>query len=555
MWQSLRLDSLGVIAQAELDFSPGLTVITGETGAGKTMVVTALGLLRGERANLSTIRAGQTSARIEASILGVFDEVRDLVTDAGGEADDELWLARVLSANGRSRAVAGGASVPAGLLAKVTDRLVAVHGQADQQRLVQADQQRRALDRFAGDKLAKLLQDYESQWEGYQAARSKLEAWTTQSAERTQRFDLLTFGLNEINAIQPKVNEDQELAREEDRLAHAEGLARGALLAAHLMTDADVSIHTLLNEVATALDGVSGHDSHLDELARRVNTLRIEADDIASEMHAYGTDIDVDPQRLSVVQARRSELIGLQRKYGKTLDDVLEWARHADAEVQELDMGEEALDALRTEVVERERTVTESAQKLTDLRVTAAKRLSAAIENELKGLALERATMNIDVANVPLTRHGQDRVTFLFAANSGSEPQPVGQAASGGELSRLMLAIEVVLADRNPVPTLVFDEVDAGIGGRTAVEVGRKLAKLAKHTQIIVVTHLPQVAAFADQHYVVTKNDDGDVTQSSVYAVSDADRVGELARMLSGLENSETALAHARELLSTAQTG
>jgi len=554
MWQSLRLDSLGVIAQAELDFSPGLTVITGETGAGKTMVVTALGLLRGERANLSTIRVGQTSARIEASIGDVSDDVRELVTEAGGEIDDELWLARVLSANGRSRAVAGGASVPAGLLAKVTDRLVAVHGQSDQQRLVQSDQQRRALDRFAGDELATLLREYETQWEGYQTARSKLETWTTHSSQRMQRFDLLTFGLNEINAIQPQENEDEDLAREEDRLAHAEGLAGGALSAAHLMTDADISVHTLLNDVATALDGVSGHDAQLDDLAKRVNTLRIEADDIASELHAYGTGIDVDPQRLSVVQARRAELISLQRKYGSTLGEVLEWARQAAAEVQELDMGEEALETLRTEVDERERIVMESAAKLTEIRVDAAKRLGAAIETELRDLALERATMDIDVANVPLTSHGQDRVTFMFSANSGSDPQPVGQAASGGELSRLMLAIEVVLADRNPVPTLVFDEVDAGIGGRTAVEVGRKLAKLANHTQIIVVTHLPQVAAFADQHYVVTKNDDGDVTQSSVYAVSDTYRVEELARMLSGLEKSETALAHARELLSTAQT-
>lgn len=553
MWQSLHLRSLGVIAEAEVEFGPGFTVITGETGAGKTMVVTALALLRGQRANASMIRRGSDQARIEASVLLNDAELAELVKEAGGEVDEELILARVLSPNGRSRAIAGGATVPAGLLTKVTDRLVAVHGQSDQQRLVHIDQQRLALDRFAGEQLSEVFAQYGTAWRSLQRARSELDALKSNSDERLQRLDLLRFGLEEISRLAPVRGEDNALKTEEGRLAHAEALARAALGAAHIVSDAEINVSTQLTEAFAELESVAGHDPALDVMTERLNALRIETDDIASELHTYGSDVEVDPQRLSHVQERRAELGTLQRKYGPSLDNVLDWAEQAVSQIESLDIDESGIAALEADIVAQDALVQALATELTRLRTEAAQRLAQAVEVELADLALENARVQIDVTPAVMGQHGADRIEFMFAANSGAEVQSLGQGASGGELSRLMLAIEVVLIDKNPVPTLVFDEVDAGIGGRTAIEVGRKLARLANNAQIIVVTHLPQVAAFADQHFVVSKNDNGDVTHSSVYAVCEGKRVEELARMLSGLEDSETALAHARELLETSR--
>ncbi len=551
MWHSLRLQSLGVISEAEVEFGSGFTVITGETGAGKTMVISALALLRGERANTSLIRKGSSQARIEATVNLDDVDLAELVREAGGEVDDELILARVLSPQGRSRAIAGGASVPAGLLAKVTDRLVAVHGQSDQQRLVHVDQQRIALDRFAGPELAATMETYSTQWRELQEAKRQLDALNSNSAERLQRLEFLRFGLAEVADLAPVRGEDLELQTEENRLAHAESLVTAAMGAAHLLADADITATSLLNDAMAHLHAAEGHDETLDLLAARLKELSIDLEDIASELHSYGTAIDIDPQRLGGVQERRAALGMLQRKYGPTLDEVIDWAESAAREIADLDLGEEGLAQRQEDVKNQTAAVEATAARISQLRRAAAGRLATAIEAELADLALDKATMNIEIEASEIGPHGADRIRFLFAANSGSEAQPIGQSASGGELSRLMLAIEVVLADRDPVPTLVFDEVDAGIGGRTAVEVGRKLARLAKNAQIIVVTHLAQVAAFADQHFVVSKNDDGDVTHSSVFQVDGAQRVEELARMLSGLEDSETALAHARELLET----
>lgn len=553
MWQSLRLRSLGVISEAEVEFGPGLTVITGETGAGKTMVVSALALLRGQRASSSMIRRGTDQARIEASILLKDPELIEWVRDAGGEVEDELILARVLSPSGRSRAIAGGATVPAGLLNKVTDRLVAVHGQSDQQRLVNADQQRIALDRFAGEELSAVLTQFGSVWAQLQRVTSELDALKSNSVERLQRLDLLRYGLDEIARLEPTRGEDQNLKTEENRLAHAESLVRAATGAAHLLADAEVSISGQLATANSELQTVAAHDPDLENLAKRLDSLRIEADDIASDLHAYGVGVEVDPQRLNHVQERRSELGTLQRKYGPSLDDVLDWADAAIREIDSLDVDEAGIETLESDAVALAQDATALATRISELRVQAAQRLGRAIEAELADLALDKARVEIKLSPTAMNQYGTDRIEFLFAANSGAEVQPLGQGVSGGELSRLMLAIEVVLADKTPVPTLVFDEVDAGIGGRTAVEVGRKLARLASNAQIIVVTHLPQVAAFADSHFVVTKNDNGEVTQSSVNAVDQEERVQELARMLSGLEDSETALAHARELLETSR--
>ncbi len=561
MWQHLQLTSLGVIDSAELELSEGFSVITGETGAGKTMVVTALGLLRGDRADLGLVRRGADQARVEASIsLPPGSTAARSVDEAGGRVEDGVVvIGRVLSAQGRSRAVAGGATVPAALLAEVTDELVAVHGQSDQHRLLRPAEQRAALDRFAGTDLTAALADYGPVHARWREAQRRLHELRTHAQERARELDVLQYGVDEIGAVEPVAGEDAALLADEGRLAHAESLA-GAADAAHaaLAAESDDDAGAARDRVAAAvamLRDVAGHDPDLDALAVRTSEVVILLDDVASELAAYASAVDLDPERLATVQRRRAQLAALQRKYGPSLDEVIAWADKSQARLAELGGDDTLIDELAAECEALEPQVLQLAARLTDLRCDAATRLSVLVDDELAQLSMPSAHLEARVTTNPDAQpgpHGLDDVELLFSANSGTGLRSLNKGASGGELSRLMLALEVVLADKSTVPTLVFDEVDAGIGGRAAVEVGRRLARLAKHAQVIAVTHLPQVAAFADHHFVVDKDDDGAVTRSSVVLLDDSDRVDELARMLAGQEDSASAQAHARELLSLA---
>jgi DNA repair protein RecN (Recombination protein N) len=549
IWERLSLRDLGVIQSAELELAEGFTVITGETGAGKTMVVTALGLLRGNRADPGLVRHGADQARIEASIgVRPGDGAIAAVEEAGGRIDDDVViLGRILSAQGRSRAVAGGATVPAGLLTEVTDELVAVHGQSDQHRLLRAAEQRAALDR------------YTPAYARWRAVERTLDELRTHAQERARELDVLRFGLDEIAAVEPVAGEDEALRSEEGRLAHAESLARAADESHRLLVgDTDLSAaRTLVADASGALQEASGHDPSLDALTERVLEIGILIDDVGAELGTYVDGVALDPERLAALQERRAELAGLQRKYGPTLDDVLTWADKSAARLAELGNDDESIAALEAEQAELVPEIRRLAGDMSRLRTQAATRLGELVDGELAQLSMPSARLEVAVTTrddaVP-GPHGLDDVELLFAANSGSGLRPLHKGASGGELSRLMLALEVVLADRTTVPTLVFDEVDAGIGGKAAVEVGRRLARLAEHAQVIAVTHLPQVAAFAHHHFVVSKDDDGNVTSSSVTLVQESGRVDELARMLAGQEDSAAAQAHARELLELARS-
>ena len=561
MWQYLSLSSLGVIESAELELGSGFSVITGETGAGKTMVVTALGLLRGDRADSGLVRRGAASARVEATIaLPPGHGLTSRVEEAGGEVDDDaLVIGRTLSAQGRSRAVAGGATVPAGLLAEVTDQLVAVHGQSDQHRLHRPTAQREALDRFAGDPLAAVLERYRPAHQRLRSAQSRLEELRTHAQERARELDLLQHGLAEIAAVEPVEGEDEALRAEESRLAHGEALVRAADVAhAALSGDPeDGPAHDRVSLASAALSDVSGHDPVLDALGAQVSELAILVDDVAGDLASYAASVEVDPARLGVVQERRAAVTALQRKYGPELADVLVWREKAAARVGEIDHDDDAIAGLQGEIDDLRPVVQGLADELSAVRTEAAGRLSTLVSEELTALAMPSARLEVAVTQregAEPGAHGVDDVELLFAANNGSDPRPLSKGASGGELSRLMLALEVVLADRTTVPTMVFDEVDAGIGGAAAVEVGRRLARLAGSVQVLAVTHLPQVAAFADHHFHVSKSDDGAVTRSSVSELVGQDRVDELARMLAGLEESATAQAHAQELLDVAQS-
>ena len=558
MLEEIRIGQLGVIDSSTLELGPGLTVITGETGAGKTMIVTALGLLLGGRADSGAVRTGARNARVEGVVRTAdLPEFAAAVEEAGGEVEDErVVLARNVSAEGRSRAFVGGASVPVSSLAEIAEPLVAVHGQSDQHRLLQARAQREALDRFGGEQVAGLLATYREVYHRLEAVERELDEVVTTARERAQEADLLRFGLGEVEAVAPEPGEDAALAAEESRLGFADTLRTAAEQAREALSSeqGDPDALATVSAARTLLDGVREHDAEAGELADRLAEITYLLSDLAADVASYASRIDTDPARLAVVSERRAALTALTRKYGDTIDDVLAWAERSATRLLDLDHTDERIEQLRAEqeVLRRERDT--AAAALSAARVEAAARLAAEVTAELTLLAMPHARLGVDVRTTDrFTSSGADEVELMLAANTGSEPRPLAKGASGGELSRVMLALEVALAGTSPVPTFVFDEVDAGVGGAAAVEVGRRLAQLARSAQVLVVTHLPQVAAYADRHVVVEKSSDGTVTSSGLTVLDDEQRERELSRMLAGLADSDTALAHARELLDVAQ--
>jgi DNA repair protein RecN (Recombination protein N) len=616
MLEEVRISGLGVIDEAVLELSAGFNVVTGETGAGKTMVVSGLGLLFGGRADPARVRPGAARASVEGTLsVEPGGQVARQVDDAGGDLDDDgaLILSRSVSAEGRSRAYAGGRSVPVSLLTYLADDLVAVHGQADQQQLLRPGRQREALDRFGGPGLAVLLADYQQAYQRHRAIRAELDQLTSLAAGRAREAAELRRGLAEIERAEPAAGEDIELLAEDELLSHADAL-RTAATAAHeaLLTDPASGSYettdavTLLGAARQALESAARHDVALAALAARVSEAAYLVSDVAAELASYAQSVEADPARLAAVQDRRAVLARLIRSYGAAevappggrpadgardaglakqagdgvlaretgggiaadgrnggagpqedsaggLGGVLSWAKLAAARLGELDSDDDRIAVLVSEEDGLAATLGELAAALTDARRQAAGRFAAEVTAELAALAMPHARLT--VAITPLSEpgpHGGDEVEIKLSAHPGAPVLPLHKGASGGELSRVMLAIEVVFAGADPVPTFVFDEVDAGVGGKAAVEIGRRLARLARLAQVIVVTHLPQVAAFADTHLVVQKADDGSVTSSGVVRLDDAERVRELSRMLAGLEDSEFGRAHASELLAAA---
>jgi len=564
--EELRIRGLGVIEDAVVELAPGLTVLTGETGAGKTMVVHGLALLLGGRSDAGRVRAGSGPAML-AGRLAV-DPTSPAVARALGAGaqleDGVLLLTRSLSAEGRSRAAVGGVAVPVALLAELAADLVAMHGQFDSSALLRPGAQRAALDRYAGDPVTAPLARYTAAYLRLRAVDAALAELQALERDRAAELEGLRAGLGDVAAVAPVPGEDTALAAEVDRLAHADALLRSAgaahgLLAGDPVSGDDVDATSLLGAARRALDPAAGHDPALDLLAQRVAELGHLLTDVATDLAAYAASVEADPGRLAAAQDRQALLATLTRRYGPGLDAVLSWAAGAADRVAVLEGVDDERSGLATERDQLLGALGREAAALTEARTAAAGRFAAAVTAELADLALPQARLTVAIhppaaaADGPtFGPTGVDAVEMLLAPHRGAPPLPLGRGASGGERSRVMLAVEVVLAGADPVATMVFDEVDAGIGGRAAVEVGRRLARLARTAQVLVVTHLPQVAAFADRHLRVEKSRDGSVVRSGVTTLDDAGRVVELSRMLAGLEDSALARGHAEELLAVA---
>ena len=541
MISELRIQHLGVIASATVAPGPGFTALTGETGAGKTMVLTALEMLLGGRVD-SAIADG-------SAIEGGFEvpgghPAIELVEGAGGACEDgEILLGRTAS-NGRLRAFAGGRMVPAALLSEIGELLVTVHGQATQQRLRSPAAQRRALDRFGDSGHDALLSAHREAFAAWQGLARELADARANAQQTSQRIMFLRAALEEIEKVDPQPGEAVDLKAEQHRLMNLADLsaATGAAQVAILGEDEMTGAADLLHAAARALNV---EDPELAGLRERLITAAEDVSDIGRELSGFLDGLQDEPGRLDFLNQRLHDLSALDSRYGP---DVLEWSQRASAELLMLERGLD-IDGLQTQESAAARAVAKTAQDLSASRSSLANRLQDRATAELRELAMPNATLKVVVATGELGADGQDDVSFLLSAHPGATPAPISKAASGGELSRIMLALEVVLADTDTVGTFVFDEVDAGVGGAAATAIGRRLARLAEHAQVIVVTHMPQVAAFAGTHLRVLKQSDADVTVSDVRVLADDERVVEIARMLAGQEQSASAREHARELL------
>ena len=560
MIEEILIRDLGVIGSATLPLGPGFTALTGETGAGKTMVVTALGLLLGERSDAGAVRSGSERAVVEGRWL-VRDDgpVAERVRDAGGDVEDgELLLGRSVSQEGRSRATVGGRSAPVGVLGEIGQQLVVVHGQSDQLRLRSATAQREALDRFAGAELAGALADYQGLFRRLQENRSELEALIGDRDRRAREAAELREAMEEIERVDPQRGEDDELAERADRLTNLEDLRLAAGQAHEYLASEEVGevadALAFLDSARRQLDRVSSHDPELEAVAESLRGASFLVAEIATSLAGYVSGLDADGSReLEIVQDRRAVLSTLQRKYGPSLDEVLDHLESGSTRLLELDGDSDRIDLLEALVADDEKAAWDAADRISAIRRGRGEELARLVTEELGALAMADASLEVTVeARDELSVHGRDAVSVLLRPHPGAEPRPLGRGASGGELSRVMLAIEVVLAASDPVPTFIFDEVDAGVGGAAAIEIGRRLARLAQSAQVIVVTHLAQVAAFATNHLRVAKGNDGSVTTSNVQRLEGEERIAEMARLLSGLPDSESGLAHARELVDTA---
>ena len=554
MLQELDIEGYAVVDRLRLAFQPGLNLLTGETGSGKSIVVDSLALLFGVRASVDVVRSGARRARVS----GIFEPPADAalvarLAESGIETEGELIIERQVLANGKSRAYVNGSPAKLALLRDLAGYLGDIHGQHEQQTLLSPGAQLRLVDSFA-----ELLPDVEelaAVFGRWRTSNEALDRHRRGEQERLRRIDLLRYQADEIRAADPRAGEDDELRGERQRLANVESLRQNCFEASSALYDSGGSASAAIKSAAAALESISGVDPQFEKLASRLEDARSTVDDVAFEVREYAGSLEADPERQEAVEERLALLDKLKRKYGPAIDDVLEFGKRSDEELASLEGGADRVEALEREVSASADEYERRAKRIACERRKAAERLAVAVGQHLSELALEKARFQVEVE--PLDAwgaRGADRARFLFTANAGMPPRALGQVASGGELSRVALALKTcqvgATGSEGYRPTLVFDEIDTGVGGGVAAAIGSRLRALASGSQVLCVTHLPQIACRADAHFHVAKAAVAGQTVATVRELSESERVEEIARMLSGTEVTSAALENARQMLS-----
>lgn len=566
--EEISIRNLGIIEESHLELSPGLNVLTGETGAGKTMILTALHLVLGGKADSSLVR--HSSERLAASATfslpaTIDSHFREKVEESGCSIeDDKLIFTRTVTNEGKSKASANGTSVPASVLSDLSSELIEIHGQSANIALSKSSRQRELLDKYGGKAIDEAHHMYSVIYQNYLELRERIKSMKSASSARDAEIADLENFLSEWSKLKAVRNEYSSTVDEISRLSSVEDLRQAATHASSATIDEDGGALTALGIAKKALETTKGRDSRLDSIADQFAEAFYLLDEASRELSSYQATLEADPDRLNHLQERRAALNVFLKKWGSSgePDDQLvalaARAKSGRESIADLKGGDERINELENELKAIKKELLSAAVNLTTARKHAASKLSSEVSAELKHLSMPHTELIVDISTPDyegalkesdFTPHGCDELTISIKAHSTAAKIAIGKGASGGEMSRIMLALEVVIAQSHPVGTYIFDEVDAGVGGKAAIEVGRRLNLLAKNAQVIVVTHLPQVAAWADTHFRVEKRSDGLIVESGVERLSDAERVEEIARMLAGLEESTSALEHAAELL------
>ena len=557
--RELTIRNLGVIDTAEIEFKSGFTVLAGETGAGKTMVLTALNLILGGKSDSDFVRSGQERLIVSGK-FEIGEALSLVVEDAGGIVEEnEVIINRSVTNQGKSKISLGGAVSSATQVSEMAQELIEIHAQASSARLSKGSVQLELLDSFAGH--GNLVSDYSTEFEEHLNLRKRVAELERQLSVRDLEIAKLEAIVKDFERVKPQPGEIAELENEINKLGAVEELNTGIIQALAAIDSEENSAISALWLSKKLLENLKGKDSALDSLIEDQSESIYGLVEVTGKIERYLSGLEADPARFDFLQLRKSELLGLVKKYGTgsnrdiAYENLLAEAEDASSRLADLQGGDLRLEELKSQSKEKFEELQSSAKKLSASRAIFAGKLSEAITKELALLAMASAKLIVSVLKSDETESknysasGLDEVSFLFTSHSEGKPLPLAKGASGGELSRVMLAVEVVLAKNSPVGTYIFDEVDAGVGGKAAVEVGKRLALLAKNSQVIVVTHLAQVATWADNHLVVTKSESGSVTQSNIIEVTGNERRKEIARLLSGQDESISAQEHAGELL------
>ncbi len=562
--EEISIRNLGIIEQSELELGRGLNVLTGETGAGKTMILTALNLVLGGKSDSSLVRHG--SERLVATAqFSVTKESKEQLDEIGAEVDgSSLIVTRTVNSDGKSKASCGGVTVPAGTLAEVTEPLIEIHGQSANSQIVKPARQRELLDRFGGAAIASVLSEYQETYSDYLELKERIKAMRASANKRDGEIAELEEFLAAWVKLKAVRNEPSSVEDEIKRLSSVEDLRIASSGAMAALDSEESGALTLLHSARRFLDAAKGKDSRLEEIAERVAESLFILDDASSDLASYATSLEADPERLDFLQNRKAELNLFLKRWGggesadEELVQLAAKAKSGKESIADLKGGDERIAELESDLAKIKKKLLSSAQNLSQSRATAADSLSQAVTTEIQALSMPHTRFFAEVMSPDysgalkesdFTQLGCDEISMQIQGQADGPKIALGKGASGGEMSRIMLGLEVVIAKSHPVGTYIFDEVDAGVGGKAAIEVGKRLHALAQSSQVIVVTHLPQVAAWADTHFVVKKSSDGSVVQSGVSKLGQSERVEEIARMLAGLEESSSAREHAAELL------
>jgi DNA repair protein RecN (Recombination protein N) len=562
--EEISIRNLGIIDSSSLELSKGLNVLTGETGAGKTMILTALSLLLGSKSDSALVRHG--SERLVASAtFSIPESLRATIEDRGGFIEDgSLILSRTVNNDGKSKATASGTTVTASALSEITEPLIAIHGQSANTHIVKSARQRELLDLFAGAPLHHKLTTYLEIFQRYNDLKAKLKSLLSHASERDSQIASLEALTQQWSSLKPVRDEYAAIEDEIRKLASVEDLRIAAAGAFQSLGDEDAGALTVLGTVRKFLENAKGKDPALDEISSSIAEGFFLIDDAHGSLASYLASLEADPKRLDFLNERKASIASFVKKWGGagSVDEEMALiairVKNAKETIADLSGGQERISAIEKELSEIKAKLLVAAQAVSSERVKAAKSLSALVTEEISALSMPHTIFHADVITVnytgalkesDFTTTGCDEVSMSIQGHRDAPKVGLGKGASGGEMSRIMLALEVVIAASAPVGTYIFDEVDAGVGGKAAIEVGRRLHALSQHAQVIVVTHLPQVAAWADRHFVVAKDSDGQIVASGVTELTDQGRVGEIARMLAGLDESLSAQEHASELL------